>query len=241
MDRVVEIMRYYDKVLTPLTEKTFLSSIYKEKDSSGNWFDTSVNRADASGNPLSQNHPLVSSWFNPIDKKSQERYFDEQGYPQIRNYILDSSGNKFSDYLAEPDSSGNLQPDYTAILIDTKDKKLADIEAKALEIEEQGVTIASLGGLEVDSSRVAQSRASNALSVMGRNPTASTPFKAKNGFAVADKTTLEIVQNAMWDHVDAVNINHKARYDAIHAIVDGTGTDEEKKTAISNYDFNVGW
>ncbi len=115
-------------------------------------------------------------------------------------------------------------------LDDVKAKKLEELAAKAFEVEIQGVTV---GSDEIGTDRESVGRVTGALSLMGRNPTATTDFKTKGGWAVANKAALEAIQDAIWSHVKGVAANEKSHYDAINALT----TAQE----VVDYDISAGW
>jgi len=141
------------------------------------------------------------------------------------------------------DENGTKEENEQAFLADTlskaKESKLKTLKKLALEKEEAGITVS---GMEIDTERGSQSRATSALSVMGRNPNATIPFEAKNSFPTANKATLVAVQDAMFNHVRTVSINHQNHYEAINVINDNVElTDEEKINSIGSFDINTGW
>jgi len=111
-----------------------------------------------------------------------------------------------------------------------KAAKFEELSTKAMAIEAHGVTV---GADEIATDRESQARVASALSLMGRNPTATTPFKTKNGWATASKMVLELIQDAMWVHINAANANHKAHYEAITALSD--------EQSVLDYDIGAGW
>lgn len=108
--------------------------------------------------------------------------------------------------------------------------RLAELDDLTDAKKEAGVIV---NGMEIGTDTDAITELTGALSLMGRNPNETTPFKAKNGWAVADKATLEAVQDAIWNHIKAVNVNSKAHYDALSALT--TGQD------IVDHDITTGW
>ena len=108
--------------------------------------------------------------------------------------------------------------------------KIAALAAKSLEVEIQGVTVA---GDDIATDRESVSRVSSALSLMGLNPTETTPFKTKGGWAVATKGSLESIQNAIWAHLKATATNEQAHSDAIDLLATAS--------AVAAYDISKGW
>jgi len=72
-----------------------------------------------------------------------------------------------------------------------------------------------------------------ALSVMGRNPNDSIDFRGKSGWALANKASLQGMQNAVWVRRKAVNANTKTHEDAITLLT----TVQE----VVDYDITTGW
>lgn len=112
--------------------------------------------------------------------------------------------------------------------------KKRELSLKGHEVETQGVMS---NGVHIGTDLHARTDLTEALAVMGRNPTETAKFKSKaNVWGTADKTTLEIFQLDMYDHIKATRTNEEAHSNAIDAF----GLLEDR-LAIKNYDFSTGW
>ena len=112
-----------------------------------------------------------------------------------------------------------------------KNYKLTQLDEKALEVEVQGVNV---GGMEIATDRESIARITSALSLMGRNPTESIDFEAKNGWNNANKAGLEVIQDSCWTHIKSINANKKLHSDYIN---DPLRTIQD----VIDYDINTGW
>jgi len=115
-------------------------------------------------------------------------------------------------------------------LAKAKESKLEQLSNLALEKEQAGITVASL---DISTKREDQFRITQALNLMGRKSGATQRFKAKNGWATANKATLEAIEDALEAHIDAVSTQHEAHENAINALT----TVQE----VQDYDFQIGW
>ena len=112
--------------------------------------------------------------------------------------------------------------------------KLEQLDNKATEVEEQGITV---GGNNIATDLRAQLKLTSGVTFFSRNPTLSKRVKLKsNGFINTDKATVEAMQDALSAHLDSVAANHEIHYNAINAI-NALLTKEE----VIAYDINTGW
>jgi len=111
-----------------------------------------------------------------------------------------------------------------------KDYKLSILANKATEVEEQGITVS---GLEIATDVKSQAKLTTAITFFGRKPSEVRKFKTKDGFANADKATVEAIQDALDVHLVAVTTNEEAHYDAIKLL--------ETVTEVEAYDITTGW
>ena len=119
---------------------------------------------------------------------------------------------------------------HDSILPDIKQDKINDLitlssTSAAEDLTVDGVTFTT------DNESVAD--ITTALSVMGRNPNDSIDFRGKSGWALANKASLQGMQNAVWARRKAVNANTKAHEDAITLLT----TAQE----VLDYDITTGW
>jgi len=99
-------MRYYDTIETPLTGKIFLKD---------------------GANRIVETNPIVKVWFQPIDTIRFDRIFDAKGLPILKEYALDSEGNRYAHYEATA-TDGVFKPDTVAIGVDSMKQAVEDIE-----------------------------------------------------------------------------------------------------------------
>jgi hypothetical protein len=118
----------------------------------------------------------------------------------------------------------------TKALQDAIDYKLSLLADKATEVEEQGITVS---GLEIATDVKSQSKLTTAITFFGRKPNEVRKFKTKNGFASADKATVEAIQDALDIHLVAVTANEELHYNAINLL--------ESVAEIEAYDIATGW
>jgi len=110
------------------------------------------------------------------------------------------------------------------------DYKLRILAEKATEVEEQGITVS---GLEIATDVKSQSKLTTAITFFGRKPSEVRKFKTKNGFANADKATVEAIQDALDVHLTTVTTNEETHYNAINLL--------ENVAEVESYDITTGW
>lgn len=119
-------MRYFDLELTPLIGKT-----YTEQNEKGTRIESTDSR--------------VSIFFQSIDKVKYDRYFDEDGYPQVKEYALDDNLKRYSLYSDTSDSDGVYQPDLEAIentileLAKTEARETRVVQFEAMDLYDKAV------------------------------------------------------------------------------------------------------
>jgi len=111
-----------------------------------------------------------------------------------------------------------------------KDYKLGILANKAVEVEEQGITVS---GLEIATDVKSQAKLTTAITFFGRKPDEVRIFKTKNGFAEANKATVEAIQDALDVHLVSVTANEKVHFDSINLL--------ETVGEIESYDISIGW
>lgn len=117
-------MRYYDLIETPKTQKFFL---------------------EPGDNRIPENDERVSCWFQP-KTKAQDRYFDDNGYPKLKEYALDENGDRYSIYLETPDANGVYKPDLDAIATaQAESDKIQAIAELESQITQRNIRSAMLG------------------------------------------------------------------------------------------------
>ncbi len=115
-------------------------------------------------------------------------------------------------------------------LSNAKANKQEDLAVKAESVNNEGVTV---NGLDIDSDHKTIGDITSSLSLIGRNPTEEINFKANNGWGIANKATLEAMQDVLWTHRKSTNANHKLHYDVIEALT--------TPSSVETYDFSGGW
>jgi len=111
-----------------------------------------------------------------------------------------------------------------------KAEKLAALLAKSTDVAEEDLTV---DGVTFTTDNESVADITTALSVMGRNPNDSIDFRGKSGWALANKASLQGMQNAVWVRRKAVNANTKTHEDAIALLT----TAQE----VVDYDITTGW
>lgn len=113
-------MRYYDLIETPKSGKTFL---------------------EGGSNRLPQTDINVSIYFQSVDLSTKERYFDDSGYPQIRDIKLKALTDEevkaqYKSYYLEVFNTKLKELDYddiaTVAVWANKDGSTFQAEAKSL-------------------------------------------------------------------------------------------------------------
>jgi len=99
-------MRYYDLIETPNTGKTFL---------------------EGGANRLPSDDARVTIYFQKVDLVRFDRYFDIEGYPQIKEYELQEDGTRYNHYLDEP-IEDIYQIDTEKTKVDLKAEKIQEIK-----------------------------------------------------------------------------------------------------------------
>lgn len=173
-------------------------------------------------------HSTGSFYIDKID----ETKLNELGRYNVS--IEDKPNSAYYNYSESKELVGNI---YTItyipsdkLLQDTVDYKLSILAYKATEVEEQGITVA---GLDIATDVKSQSKLTTAITFFGRKPGETRKFKAKNGFASADKATVEAIQDALDVHLTAVTTNEEIHYNAINLL----GSVAE----VEAYDITTGW
>ena len=82
-----------------------------------------------SATTIPANDERVKSFFEfDLANKALDMEFTVDGLPLVKEYALDANGERYSDYLTEPDVDGIYQPDAVAI-----DARAVEQQQKSLE------------------------------------------------------------------------------------------------------------
>lgn len=117
-------MRYYDTELTPLTGKTFLNQ-------------------NKEGTLIPQNDDRVKVYFEPVDLSIYERYFDEGGFPKVREIPPKSTDELFEEEMAK------LNEDYDAGMLSLANEyNIAVARDGSVETEKVTAVRAKIGAMD---------------------------------------------------------------------------------------------
>lgn len=165
--------------------------------------------------------------------KISEAELNTIGYYKVHKVPMERNG-RYYNYAPVEELINNVYTiSYTQTdkpLQEVIDYKLSILADKATEIEEQGITVA---GLEIATDVKSQSKLTTAITFFGRKPDEVRKFKTKNGFADADKATVELIQDALDVHLVAVTANEELHYNAIKLLA--------SVAEVEEYDIAIGW
>jgi hypothetical protein len=135
-----------------------------------------------------------------------------------------------STIIADAQGKPKLQAPPAATVATTKAAKLAALAAKRYEIETGGITVA---GATIMTDPASQAKLTGAWVRMQRLPETVINWKGKNGWSQMRKADVEVIVDAVSNHVQSCFDNERVHSDAITSLT--------IIAAINAYDITTGW